>query len=152
MVDIALTDLCQELHNWFDRSRHAGTITFDANGGVFCNGKSISILEGQHFRVMDSVFSDGVHCYPDAEIASESFDGAVWTMAVPPAVKALARDIAEWRQKYESINSPSMSPYMSESFGGYSYQKGSAYTSSGNSGGASWKTTFASRMNPWRKI
>jgi len=152
MVDNTLTELCQELHNWFDRVRYIGQITLDANGGIFCDGKSVTVLEGQYFRITDSVFADGVHLYPDVGTTPESFNGAVWVMAVPPAVKTLAMDISAWREKYENVNAPSMSPYMSESFGGYSYQKGSAFTSNNNSGGASWKTTFAARMNPWRKI
>lgn len=152
MVDNTLTELCQELHNWFDRARYIGQITLDANGGIFCDGKSVTVLEGQYFRITDSVFADGVHLYPDVGTTPESFNGAVWVMAVPPAVKVLARDITAWREKYENVNAPSMSPYMSESFGGYSYQKGSAFSSDNKSGGTSWKTTFASRMNPWRKI
>lgn len=152
MVDNTLTELCQELHNWFDRVRYIGQITLDANGGIFCDGKSVTVLEGQYFRITDSVFADGVHLYPDVGTTPESFNGAVWVMAVPPAVKALARDIAEWRQKYESINSPSMSPFFAESFGGYSYSKSvGAGTKSGGTT-ADWKSAFDSRLSAYRKL
>lgn len=152
MVDNTMTELCQELRNWFDRARYIGHITLDADGGVFCNGAAIGLAEGQYYRVVDSVFADGVHVYPDTGTRAESFDGAVWAMAVPPPVMNLSDDIAAWRAKYEGADSSAMSPYMSESFGGYSYQKGSAITSSDTSGSTSWKRTFAGRMNAWRKM
>ena len=42
----------------------------------------------------------------------------------------------------------SLSPYQSESFGGYSYTKASA----SNGDQVDWKTVFRSRLNRWRKI
>lgn len=151
-MDNNMTELCQELRNWFDRARYIGHITLNADGDVYCNSVKIGLAEGQYFRVVGSVFADGVHVYPDGGTKSEAFDGAVWAMAVPPAVLQLAQDIAAWRTKYEAPDATSMSPFMSESFGGYSYQKGSAFTSDNKSGGVSWQGVFAARLNPWRKI
>lgn len=151
-MDVTLTELCQELRNWFDRARYTGSISFDSDGDVYCDGVKISLLDGQYYRVIGSIFADGVHVYPDTETTPEAFDGAVWAMAVPPPVLQLVEDIAAWRAKYEVADSSAMSPYMSESFGGYSYQKGSAITSSDTSGAVSWKRTFAVRMNAWRKL
>lgn len=152
MVDITLTELCQELRNWFDRARYTGSISFNADGDVYCNGVEIGLRDGQYYRVIGSVFADGVHQYPDTTAKPEVFDGAVWAMAVPPPVLNLSEDIAAWRTKYEVADSSAMSPYMSESFGGYSYQKGSALTSKNTSGGTSWQNTFASRLGAWRKL
>ena len=140
-----LTELCQELHNWFDRERHTGTFTI-AGGNITAD----FLQNGQYFRVMGSVFSDGVHQYPAAGLPSETFDGAVWALAIPTAVLRLAEDIKAWREKYEAADSAALSPFQSESFNGYSYSKGAA--SSAGDGGTSWQSVFASRLNMWRKL
>lgn len=99
------------------------------------------LAAGQFFRVVGSVFCDGVYRYGDALPADETFDGAIWAMAIPPTLEELAAEIEEWKQKNaEAINSP----YQSESFGGYSYTKGSD--------SASWQGVFAKRLNRWRKL
>ena len=48
-------------------------------------------------------------------------------------------------------DSAAMSPYMSESFGGYSYSKGASNTASGGSV-VTWQDAFKTRLAPWRKI
>lgn len=151
-MDIAMTELCHELRNWFERTQYVGRIILDEKGDVYCDSIKIGLLNGQYYRIEGSVFADGVHKYPDADIQPETFVGSISAMAVPLPVIQLANDIAEWREKYEGADSQAMSPYMSESFGGYSYQKGSAFAGAGSGGGTSWKSTFKSRMNPWRKI
>lgn len=138
-----LTELCQELRNWFDRERHYGTFTI--TGG---NITASFLQNGQYFRIVGSVFNDGVHKYPDGDLTDETFEGAVWSLAIPVAIIKLSAEIDAWRRKYESADSPAMSPYTSESFGGYSYSK---------SGGASnssvgWRGAFRSELNRWRKI
>ena len=143
----SLTDLCQEIRNWFDRKRIFGTFNI-SNGKISVAG----LARGQYYRIIGSIFNDGIHKYGDEDLQDETFDGAVWALAIPKPVINLATEIAEWRAKYETSDSPAMSPYMSESFGGYSYQKGSALTSKDTSGGTSWKSSFAGRMNAWRKI
>lgn len=150
-METALTELCQEIRNWFDRARYIGRITLDADGSVFCNGVSVGLLEGQYYRVIGSVFADGVHKYPDTETLAESFDGAVWAMAVPAPVINLAAEIAEWRARYEDVDSEAMSPFTSETVGSHSYSKGAASVA-GASNTANWQSAFAARLNAWRKI
>ena len=150
-MDIPMTELCQEIRNWFDRARYIGSITIGPDGGVYCDGIAVGLADGQYYRVIGSTFADGVHIYPDADNKQESFDGAVWAMAVPPPVIKLATEIAAWRTKYEAPDAASMSPFSSESFGGYSYSK-SSNTSDGASGGVSWQSVFAARLNALRKI
>lgn len=145
---LTLTELCQELRNWFDRERHTGTFTIE-NGNLTADFLS----PGQYFRVVGSIFSDGVHQYPAADLPSETFDGAVWALAIPKPVIKLATEIEEWRAKYESVDSAAMSPFSSESFGGYSYSKsGTGSADGGGTTGGSWQTAFAARMNAWRKL
>ena len=145
-----LTELCQELRNWFDLSQTYGT--FKIENRVL----SVDFLQtGQYYRIIGSIFNDGVHKYGDNTdlLDNEVFTGEVWALGIPKAVVALAKDIDDWRDKYENINSQAMSPFNSESFGGYSYSKGtklSSVTQSNSSTG--WKAIFASRLNMWRKI
>lgn len=149
-MDVNLTELCQELRNWFDRERYSGT--FEIQNGEFVGINIPPVQEGMYFRICGSWFNDGIYQYPDAEMRNESFTGSVWLLSIPAPVLQLAEEIKAWREKYEGADSAAMSPYMSESFGGYSYQKGSAITSSDTSGAVSWKRTFAGRMNAWRKL
>lgn len=146
-----LTELCKELNNWFDKDRIFGVFTI-SDGAIDLS--ETGIQNGQYFRIADSVFNDGVYQYPAAELTDETFDGAVWLMAVPPAVISLASEIEAWQAKYGGADSAAMSPFMSESFGGYSYSKTSSSGSAGaGAGGAvTWQSVFASRLSPWRKI
>ena len=142
-----LTELCQELNNWFEREKRSGS--FRIVDGML---EADFLLPGQYFRVMGSLFNDGVHQYGNDFLNDEDFTGSVWSLAIPVAVIKLSEDIDAWRAKYEAPDSSAMSPYMSESFGGYSYSKGSAISGAGTGGATSWRTSFASRMNAWRKI
>lgn len=156
-----LTELCEYLRNWFceDQDKHIGTITITggeitARDDLIFSGAAIEPVAGQYFRVIGSIFNDGVHQYPDEDMVDETFEGAVWLMRVPPAVIALAEEIAAWKGKYMDINSPLMGPFTSESFGGYSYSKSgvgaSAFTNA--SGISGWQAAFADRLGLWRKI
>jgi hypothetical protein len=74
-------------------------------------------------------------------------------MAIPQEVVDLAAEIGEWQDKYGGVDSANLSPYSSESFGGYSYSKsggGAASTASGGAG--TWQSVYAPRLNMWRKI
>lgn len=157
-----LSELCKELNNWFPAGIYFGEYTIQ--GGKI-QGLDDEIQEGQYFRIAGSVFNDGVYkwetnvtptqAHPQTfnpVLHDEVFDGAVWAMAVPPAVIALAEEIDAWQQKYGGVDSQAMSPFQSESFGGYSYSKGSGSRGSGGSGGATWQSAFADRLRKWRKI
>lgn len=159
-----LTELCEYLRNWFveDRDMHIGKITITggeikitARDDLYLLGdKQLEPLNGQYIRVIGSVFNDGVHQYPDLEMQDETFDGAVWLLRIPPAILALADDIAAWKAKYMTLDSQYMSPYNSESFAGYSYSKsGSGASAAANGSGLDgWQAVFADRLSPWRKI
>lgn len=141
-----LTELCQELRNWFDLDRRFGTFTI--SGGALT---ADFLQPNQYFRIVGSVFNDGVHQYGVDTLTDETFDGAVWALGIPKAVIDLAAEISTWQSKY-GADSPAMSPYVSESFGGYSYNKGSNTVGGNSYTGSSWKDAFASRLNKWRKI
>lgn len=136
-----LTELCQELKNWFDVERKFGTFTID-DGHITVP----DLQEGQYFRIVGSVFNDGVHLETDT-LLDETFDGAVWLLAIPKEVLDLAEEIKTWNVKYADGVA---SPFVSESFGGYSYTKRTS--GSGETGTFGWATAFGSRLNKWRKL
>ena len=138
-----ITEVCQYLKNWFELKKIHGKFVIE-NGYI----NNVGLLDGQYYRVIGSALNDGVHRYPDA-LRDETFEGSVWTMGIPQAVLDLVSEIEAWRAKYETVDSTAMSPFQSESFGGYSYSKGSTSNGSTNPG---WQSVFASRLNPWRKI
>ena len=137
-----LTEICAEIRNYFEvqNGRHFGTFTI--------SGGSIAPLdflqEGQYFRIVGSVFNDGVYQYPATSLTDEVFEGAVWAMAVPPTLIALSAEI----EAYNDSDAGKASPYTSESFGGYSYTK----ATDANGAPIGWQKAFASRLNKWRKL
>ena len=137
-----LTEICAEIRNYFEvpNGRHFGTFTI--------SGGSIAPLdflqEGQYFRIVGSVFNDGVYQYPATSLTDEVFEGAVWAMAAPPTLIALAAEI----EAYNDSDASKASPYTSESFGGYSYTK----ATDANGAPIGWQKAFASRLNKWRKL
>ena len=151
-----LTELCQELKNWFELKKYFGTFTIE--GGQLAD--SSFLQNGQYFRIVGSVFNDGVHKYEPTnaqreQLHDEVFEGAIWAMAVPPTVIALSEEIQEWRDKYDGVDSVNMGPYSSESFGGYSYSRSSGnssgYGNKGN-GAPTWQSMFVNELNRYRKI
>lgn len=147
-----LTDLCQELRNWFECSKHFGTFAIQ-NGELNVTDLVTdgSLQNGQYFRIVGSVFNDGVHQYKTENMETlidEVFKGAIWCMAVPPSVIDLSERISEWVSQYGEMVS---SPYQSESFGGYSYTKASSGQGNADSN-PTWQSSFASELNKWRKI
>lgn len=153
-----LTELCQEIRNWFDRDQNKFYGEFVIEDGEIVSNESLfNLKEGQYFRIIGSTFNDGVHEYTPVHILSmteESFDGSVWAMAVPPSVIALAEDISEWNGLYGGVSATNMSPFKSESFAGYSYTKEDGGSSSGGGGGAglTWQAAFKDRLDRWRKL
>ncbi len=139
-----LEQVLTHIHNWFQADIRHGTYTIQ-DGGI-----TLPFLRnGQYFRIVGSLFNDGLHQYgPSMELLQdETFDGAVWALAVPKAVVELAGEITAWQEKYKDTVE---SPYTSESFGGYSYSKASGAGDSTGSGG--WQAAFRARLNPYRKL
>ena len=144
-----LTEICQFLRNWFERDKLTGQFVVSGGAITYANGTALSLLEGQYYRIVGSVFNDGVHRYGDTLTDEPQFDGAVWSMAIPPDFLALVHDIESWAEtNADAINSP----YTSESFGGYSYTLRAANGSDGVTGGVTWQNQFKARLSQWRKI
>jgi hypothetical protein len=128
-----LEQVLVETHNWF---------IHDVLNGVFTLTEDVppSFAEdGQYFRIVGSVFNDGLHLKTDT-FKPETFQGTVYRLAIPQAVIALANEIEAWTAaNAETITSP----YQSESFGGYSYSKASGF---------GWQEHFKAQLDAWRKL
>lgn len=138
-----LEQVLTHIHNWFQVGIYPGTYTIE-DGSI-----TLPFLrDGQYFRICGSVFSDGLHQYGPAMeyLPDETFDGAVWALAIPKAVVELAGDIAAWEKKYAEV---SMGPYSSEGKADYSYSKA---VDPQTGGAVTWQSAFRSRLNPYRKL
>lgn len=140
-----LEQVLDYIHNYFVKEVYRGKFKIES-GSI-----TLDFLQtDQYFKIVGSVFNDGVHKYPVSDLHDEEFTGEVWAMSVPPAVIDIVKEVEDWVNKYGDVMD---SPYASESFGGYTYTKAQGYKS--NAGGgmlSSWQATFGSRLNHWRKI
>lgn len=148
---VTLTDLCAELRNYFDRGMPHWRGDFEITNGDIVLPDGASLMDGQYFRIIGSVFNDGVHQYPASDLTDESFSGVIGAMAVPPSVIALVAEMNDWEEQY---GAEVLKPFSSETIQGvYSYTRASG---GGGDGGASPSVTcwdmFATRLNRWRKI
>lgn len=124
---MAVSDLCAELRNYFlpdykNPQEHIHTGTFKVEGGQM---QSLPFLKnGQYFRIVGSVFNDGVWKYgvADQGLLDEEFTGAVWEMVVPRDFISLSDELDEINDKIKA-DSVADTGFTSESFGGYSYTK-----------------------------
>lgn len=142
-----LGEILTHLHNWF--VAYVIKDAFVISNGQLVMTADLNIKEGQYYRIMGSVFNDGLHKHPETDLHDEVFKGEIWLLAVPPALVALSEEIAKWQADNAAILA---SPYTSESFGGYSYSKPTASGASGDTGALTWQNQFRTRLNPYRKM
>ena len=150
---VSMDELCGYVRNYFLRDYknpeqyiHNGTFTI-ANGSI---QELPFLIPGQYFRITGSALNNGVYKYGDAHISlrDEVFEGAIWAMYVPVDFVDLAREINNWLE----ANATALNgPYQSESFGGYSYSKGSSTRADGTAY-APWQAQFASRLGRYRRL
>lgn len=142
-----LTEICAYLHNYFDYERHYGDISI-IGGVIFCNGEQIALGEGQHFALFRGRIPLGVF---DTVPADKTFEGAVWLLDIPDAVLKADKWADDWTKANGGADSNGNSAFQSESFGGYSYNKGT--NSTGKSGLSVFDNAQFNRMiNPYRKL
>ena len=136
-----LTELCAEIRNYFLKPNGIHTGNFTISGGKLAPLDFIK--DGQYIRIVGSTFNDGVYQYPAIDLTDETFAGAVWALAIPPAVIALSDEI----RAYNEVDGKP-SAYTAESFGNYSYTKAT------DASGAplTWEKAFAKRLNKYRRM
>ena len=147
-----LTEICAEIRNYFtwEKDKHFGDWTI-VDGQI----TPLFDIPTDYIRIVGSHLNDGVHKrgVNGFNLVDEAeFHGAVWVMSPPQAFLDLAAEIADWQTKNGGVDSQAMSPYNSESFGGYSYSKSGSSSNGGGADGADWANAYATRLNAYRRI
>lgn len=147
-----LTEICAEIKNYFsyECDRHIGDFAI-IDGHVTPSFD----IPTDYIRIVGSHLNDGVHKVSDNDLVDEGkFHGAIWVMSPPKDFLALADEIKSWQDANGRADSTAMSPFQSESFGGYSYSKSSGGSSSalGASSVPTWQSQYASRLKIYRRI
>lgn len=148
-MELILSEICEYLNNYFWEKKIAGKFTI-SEGMINVEG----LKNGQYFRIVGSTFNDGIHKYPitaSTKLTDEEFNGAIWAMAIPQTVIAIASEIKEWQTLYGGASSSAMSPFTSESFANYSYSKSGGGNASGGSN-ATWQDVYGGRLNKYRRL
>lgn len=135
-----INDVCKELNNWFTTKEDQAFGRFKVENGALVPDPEMQ--PGQYYRIIGSVFNDGVHRQGDELQSEAEFSGAIWKMRIPKEVVDLTEEIARFEEK---AGEPSA--YVSESFAGYSYTKATK-----DGAPAGWQDVFRSKLNKWRKI
>lgn len=149
-----LNEICLEVNNFFNRNQPIiiGDLSI-SNGKITSTDFLDKIKENQYFRIVGSVFNDGVYKYTqNLTLQDEDFHGAFWLMAIPKDFLDLVDEITAWQEKNGTASSVNMSPFQSESFGGYSYSKATGSGASGGSSVPTWQSQYASRLKLYRRI
>lgn len=147
---MTITDFCCELNNYFKKEIYLGEFTIE--GGRIVLPAIVDIKNGQYFRIVGSVFNDGVYQHPATGLTNEVFQGAVWTMAIPTDALELFNQIKDWDTKYGQADIVN-GPYQSESFGssGYSYTLKSSDSNSG-ADATTWQGHFKAQLRKFKKV
>lgn len=155
MTDI--TEICAYCRNYFVPKSKRENGEYKHTGTFVISGQTISPLDflkaGQYFRIVGSDLNEGVYCNTAEDLTrlqDETFTGEIWEMAVPRSFLVMCDDIAAWRTANEAVDSNNMSPFTSESFGGYSYTKSGSNSADGSN--ARWQGQFSARLNAWKRI
>ena len=137
---MTLSELCAEIKNYFTEDKDKKYNSYTIEGGVISPDPQIQ--PGQFYAVFGSTFNDGVHLHGSTDdiLQDETFTGSIYLMKVPKDVLKLCDEITA----YEAA-AGTASPYVSESFAGYSYTKR-------NGGDTSWQSAFSTKLNRYRKI
>ena len=148
-----LNEICLDINNFFDKNQPKFKGDFSIASGKITDADFLdNVKENQYFRIIGSVFNDGVYQYTNKlELVDENFSGSIWLMAIPKAFLTLVGEIEAWQEKNGSVDSAAMSPFYSESFGGYSYSK-SAGSVSDKGTSTTWQTAYRNRLNIYRRI
>lgn len=144
-----LEQILMEIHNWF-RARddvdgiHPGTYTIEKGRLVLP-----FLAPGQYYRIVGSVFNDGLHQYESwtDHLSDETFDGAIWALAIPKTVVDAAAEAETWMAKNGAVVG---GVYSSESFGGYSYTKDTTAADSVSKTGI--PAHILAKVNGYRKL
>lgn len=135
-----LTLICSHIKNFFPAETRRGEFVI-SNGEI---SPSDMLNDGDCYLISGSYKNDGVHRHPAQKLTDESFNGEITLMSPPREFLDVCDEIKE----YCDNKGTKPSPYLSESFGGYSYTK----FKDSDGGALPWQKVFKSKLNAWRKI
>lgn len=148
-----LGEICAEIKNYFvhEDDIHIGDWEI-SNGQI----SPTIVFPTDYIRIVGSRLNDGVYKVSELTehpLKDESFHGGIWIMSPTDDFLALVEEIKAWQTKNGGVDSAAMSPFQSESFGGYSYSKSSGGSSDGSGSSVpTWQGAFASRLKCYRRI
>ena len=153
-----ITPYCMECRNFFAPATKKADRSFIHAGEYTISSHTVAPLDfiqvGQYFRIVGSAMNDGVYLNTIqglSVLTDETFTGTIWEMSVPRSFIADCEKIEAWRTVNEASDSANMSPFISESFAGYTYQKGGG-VSHGTGNAMTWQSQFATTLNAWRRL
>ena len=135
-----LESVLEWLKNWFEVSCFEGD--FSIKGGELAPPYDGFLQNGQYFRIIGSVFNDGLYQWPTSTLSDEQFNGTIWTLAIPKSLISISSEMEEWQSKNRNNG-----PYLSESFGGYNRTMATGK----NGKMLTVFDVFAERLAPYRK-
>jgi len=146
-----LSEICAEIKNYFSYEEDKYVGDFKIEGGVIAPHIDFPT---DYIRIVGSRLNNGVHKVSEMRLQDETFHGAIWVMSPPADFLTLVSEIESWQEANGKADSANMSPFQSESFGGYSYSKGSTNSNSqtGVSSVPTWQSQYASRLKIYRRI
>lgn len=151
-----IEEICQHIRNYFVNYNRGdvfrGQFSVENDEIIRTDGTPLPIAPGMYYRIRGSYLNDGVYLKGSDIPRDESFDGEIWLMHPPASFLSLVEEIGAWNEVNAAIDSPNMSPFTSESFGGYSYSKGGGNGQSGSGTAITWHAQFETRLNAWRKV
>lgn len=139
------------IHNWFEYDEIPVGHCAISDGAL---PASVNIPSGAWFRIQGSLFNDGLHSNPAADLVDETFDGTITVCAVPKSLLDVVDEIEQWIEDTSASDEAARKArYQSESFGGYTYTlKGDSRAGDGSGGLTGWQAAFATDLNQYRKI
>lgn len=141
-----LKEICDYIHNCFEYEYFEGEYAI-TDGSIDLS--NVDIQENQYYMIEGSVFNDGIHKHISTDLADETFRGTIITMRVPKDVLDVLNEATEWEENNKNVL---QNPLNSESFGGYSYSKGTSSKKDGSQGAYTWRDVFGDRLKAYRKI
>lgn len=139
-----IKEICDYIHNYFEADEVSGEFEI-ADGSLDASFLSTN----QYFRIQGSIFNDGIYKYPASDLIDEKFKGVITAMAVPKDVLDVLAKATKWEEDNANVLN---SPFTSESFGGYSYSKGTSSKKDGSQGTFTWRDVFGDELKAYRKI
>lgn len=129
-----LLEIMKYIRNFFNAENEEGTFTI-------VDGKVSLPFISRYVLIEGSKFNDGIHECPINALTDEEFTGCITAVNPPDDFLKLVAEIEEYTKKF------TVTPFLSESFGGYSYQRGT----NGKGAPLSWEDVFRDRLKVWCK-